>query len=166
MPVDNVRKIGGVKKARQILCLVLGRFHGQAKRHTAVVAVHRPRLVELTSVNGVKLRKIERKNADFVPSSAKFRNNVARQKLGIAAGNVYIGIGNMHKPVYYTFEVIDQLNFVQQDVVIVAVRHTTFNIRVQLIGILQFFVAVVVQRKKHNVVFRYTARQQMLLEKF
>ena len=100
----------------------------------------------------------------FVPSSSKLREDVFGQKSSVASRYVYIDIFQANETIQHRFKFIQQLNFVQQDVIHSLIFEILFQIRVQNVRIAETLVWEGIECNLNDVILGNPFRKQMVFE--
>ena len=114
----------------------------------------------------VKLRKVERKDADLVAAPAKLRDDIARQKFGIAPRDVYVRVRNVQKSVDDALEIRNKLDLVQENIIRVVVLDLRLYKSVELVGILQVFIAIIFERDANDMIGGDAIPQKMVVKQY
>ena len=100
----------------------------------------------------------------FIAPAPEFRNNIFRQKLCIAAGNIDIYIGHPHKAIEDRFKISQKLHLVEKDIVHSMIGDLIFYVGIENIRVPILFVFVGIKGHIDNVICRHTCFKQIIPE--
>ena len=93
----------------------------------------------------------------LITPAPEFRNNIFRQKLCIAAGNIDIYIGHPHKAIEDRFKISQKLHLVQkEDIVHPMIGDLIFYVGIEHIRVPILFILVGIKGHIDNVICRHT----------
>ena len=144
------------KGSLKVLFLLPDVFLQHGLRKPAICHVLVEQITPVAIFDGTELAEAQGSNSDLITAPPKFGNNVLRQEVSIASGNVYIGIGHSHVAVQYILKFWNQLDLVKENVVHDLRFHMAIDIAEKRVRIPKVFVSAVLKIHAYNALFAHS----------